>query len=180
VSTDAQSDRTPEARPKSHLRQTAAIVVVAAAIAGAGGAAIYAATDQPTDGRHGPWHPPGGPGGPGAPGGSAWGPKPSGNAGPNAGLNALPDQSLHGEFVTRDDVGGYRTVLVQVGTITAISPRSITIRSADSYTRTYLIPAAAAQSAPPFAVDQRVTVRATRDGQVATVTNIGFAEPPSR
>jgi hypothetical protein len=175
VSTDAQSEATPDARPKPHFRQTAAIVAITAAIAGAGGAAIYAATDQPTDGRHGQWHPPGGPAGPGGPVGNALGPKPANNAGPNA----LPDQSLHGEFVTRDEGGGYRTVLTQTGTITAISPRSITARSADGYLQTYLIPAAAAQSAPPFEVNQRVTVRATRDGQVATVTNIGFAEPPS-
>lgn len=173
VSTEAQPDPTPEAPSTSRFRQAAMIVAIAAALAGAGGAAVYAATDQGT-GSHGGWHPPGPPpGGPGGPG--AWGPRTAGNNG----QNAVPDQSLHGEFVTRDDVGGYRTVLVQTGTITEITPRSITARSADGYTQTYVIPVAAAQSTPPFAVDQRVTVRATRDGQVATVTNIGYADPPS-
>lgn len=172
MSTEAQPDPTPEAHSTSRLRQAAMIVAIAAALAGAGGAAVYAATDQGTD-AHGGWHPPGPP--PGGPGANAWGPRTAGNAGPNA----VPDQSLHGEFVTRDDIGGYRTVLVQTGTITQITPRSITARSADGYTQTYVIPVAAAQSTPPFAVDQRVTVRATRDGQVATVTNIGYADPPS-
>lgn len=178
MSIDAQPDPTPEAHPTSRFRQAATIVAVSAAIAGAGGAAIYAATDQAADGHHGSWHPPGPPpglGDHGGPGANSWGAKNAGNTGPNA----LPDQSLHGEFVTRDDMGGYRTVLVQTGTITAISPRSITTRSIDGYTQTYVIPAAAAQSAPPFEVDQRVTVRATRDGQVATVTNIGYADPPN-
>ena len=169
MSTEAQRDPTPEAHVTSRFRQAAMIVAIAAALAGAGGAAVYAATDQGTGG-HGGWHPPGPP--PGGPG--TWGSRVAGNSG----SNTVPDQSLHGEFVTRDDVGGYRTVLVQTGTITEITPRSITARSADGYTQTYVIPVAAAQSSPPFAVDQRVTVRATRDGQVATVTNIGYADSP--
>ena len=162
VSTDAQ----PEKRPTG-LRQTAILVVVVAAIAGAGGAAIYAATDQLGGGRHQPWHPPNAPG-----------------SGPAAdarrtGPAAIPDESLHGEFVAPAPGGGYRTTVVQTGTITAISPSSITTRSADGYTQTYVIPPTAAQGPASFAVDQVVTVRATRDGQVATVTNIGFADPPA-
>ncbi|MEZ0051796.1 hypothetical protein ABIA30_002804 [Mycobacterium sp. MAA66] len=164
MSTETESTTTPEARPKSSFRRTAAVVAVAAAIAGVGGAAIYAATDQPADGRHGPWHPPGPP--PGGPAG-----KPATNAGPNA----LPDHSLHGEFVSPDPAGGYRTTLVQTGTITAVSPQSITARSDDGFTQTYVIPPAAAQGTLPFSVDQYVTVRATRDGQTVTVVNIGYA-----
>jgi hypothetical protein len=174
VSTDAQSAATPEPDPKSpsRFRQSAAIIAVTAAIAGAGGAAIYAATDHPTDGHHGPWRPPGPPpGGPGGPG--------NGRSAANAGAGSMDEQALHGEFVARDADGSYRTTLVQTGTITAISPQSITARSDDGYTQTYVIPPAAAQGAPPFTVNQYVTVRASRDGQVATITNIGFASPPS-
>lgn len=176
MSTDAQSAATPEQNPKSpsRLRQSAAIIAVTAALAGAGGAAIYAATDHPTDGHHGPWRPPGpppgGPGGQGGPGGA----KPAAGAGPGS----MDDRALHGEFVARDADGSYRTTLVQTGTITAISPQSITARSDDGYIQTYVIPPAAAQGAPPFTVNQYVTVRASRDGQVATITNIGFATPP--
>jgi hypothetical protein len=81
--------------------------------------------------------------------------------------------SLHGEFVVPDGSGGYSTVLTQTGTITAISPTSITVRSADGYSQTYVIPNTAGNADPPFVVDDQVVVRATRNGQTATVTNIG-------
>ena len=84
--------------------------------------------------------------------------------------------SLHGEFVVPDGAGGYTTVLTQTGTVTAISPTSITVRSEDGYSQTYVIPNTAGNAGMPFAVDDEVVVRATRDGQTATVTNIG--NPP--
>ena len=49
--------------------------------------------------------------------------------------------SLHGEFVVPDGAGGYNTVLTQTGTVTAISPTSITVRSEDGFSQTYVIPA---------------------------------------
>jgi hypothetical protein len=81
---------------------------------------------------------------------------------------------LHGEFVVADGAGGYTTQLTQTGTVTAISPTSITVRSEDGFSQTYVIPTTAGNAgAPPFAVDDQVVVRATRTGQTATVTNIG-------
>ena len=81
---------------------------------------------------------------------------------------------MHGEFVVRDGAGGYTTVLTQTGTVTAISPTSITVRSEDGFSQTYVIPTTAGNAgAPPFAVDDQVVVRATRNGQTSTVTNIG-------
>jgi hypothetical protein len=85
--------------------------------------------------------------------------------------------SLHGEFVVPDGAGGYTTELTQTGAVTAISPTSITVRSEDGYSQTYVIPSTAGNAGPPpFAVDARVIVRATRTGQTATVTNIGNAQ----
>ena len=86
---------------------------------------------------------------------------------------AVGATSLHGEFVVPDGAGGYTTELTQTGTVTAISPTSITVRSEDGYSQTYVIPNTAGNAGAPFAVDDQVIVRATRNGQTATVTNIG-------
>lgn len=150
------------------LRETAAAVAVAAVIAALGGAAIYAATESNSHsfgGPHQAFGPGGGmPGGPGGQHGAIGGPGPA----------AVGSTSLHGEFVVPDGSGGYTAQLTQTGTVTAISPTSITVRSEDGYAQTYVIPSTAGNAgAPPFAVDDQVVVRATRNGQTATVTNIG-------
>jgi hypothetical protein len=148
-------------------RESAAAVAVAAVIAALGGAAIYAATEgtsHPFGASHQASGPPGGPGGQhgaiGRPG--------QGEIGP---------PSLHGEFVVADGNGGYRTDLTQTGTVTAISPTSITVRSEDGFSQTYVIPNTTGNAAAPFAVDDQVVVHATRVGQTATVTNIGNPLP---
>ena len=161
----------PEPSPRRWgLRETAAAVGVAAVIAALGGAAIYAATEGsshsfgaphkavgPGDGK---------PGGPGGQHGAIGGPGPA----------AVGSTSLHGEFVVPDGSGGYSTVLTQTGTVSATSPTSITVRSEDGYSQTYVIPNTAGNAAPPFAVDDHVVLRATHNGQTATVTNIGNAQ----
>lgn len=136
------------------IRQTLSAVGVAVAIAGLGGAAIYAATDTPGMGGHG--GPPGGHGGP-----------PPMAA---AGHHDADPATVHSEAVLADGSGGYTTSLTQTGTITALSTASMTVRSADGFSQTYVLPAAAA---PPFAVADQVLVRATRTGTTATVTSIG-------
>jgi hypothetical protein len=147
-------------------RETAAAVVIAAVIAALGGAAIYAATEGTPHpiGAHHAFVPGGGmPGGVGQRGGMG-GPGPA----------AVGETSLHGEFVVPDGTGGYTTVLTQTGTVTAISRTSITVRSQDGYSQTYVIPTTAGVGGtPPFAVNDQVLIRATRHGQTATVTNIG-------
>ncbi len=137
------------------LRGTAAAIGVAALVAGVGGAAIYAATgsDAHTMGTHGA-------SGPGRPDGP-----PS-----HQGSGATDEYAVHGESVVSDGNGGFTTVLSQTGTITAISATSVSARSTDGYTHTYVIPATAA--GPPFGVGDQVTIRATRVGTVATVTTI--------
>jgi hypothetical protein len=153
----------PEPAPRRWgLRETAAAVGVAAVIAGLGGAAIYAATSSDSHPMGGP-HQATGPGGPGGPPGI-------GMHGP--GPDSVGATSLHGEFVMPDGAGGYATVLSQTGSVTAISPTSITVRSDDGYTQTYLIPPNPGVATPPFAVDDPVTIRGTRTGDTATVTNV--------
>ena len=85
--------------------------------------------------------------------------------------------SLHGEFVVPDGMDGYSTVLSQSGTVTAVSTTSVTVRSDDGYSQKYVIPQ---PTGPAPALDARVSVRATRTGQTATVTSIsepGGPEP---
>ena len=66
-----------------------------------------------------------------------------GRPGMPRGLHALrgPWGALHGEFVVPDGNGGYRTMLVQRGQVTAVSSSSITVRSDDGYSRTYAVTA---------------------------------------
>ena len=136
------TDQTPTRR--WGLRGTVAAIAVAAVIAAVGGAAIYAATggSQALTRSHQAFGAPAQPAG---------------------------ETSLHGEFVVRDGMGGYTTALSQTGTVTASSPTSITVRSDDGYSQTYVI---AQPAGPPPAIDEPVTVRATRDGQTSTVTAI--------
>lgn len=157
----------PQPPPRWGLRATVAAVGVATVIAAIGGAAIYAATESDSHSFGAPHQAlgPGGgvPAGPGGQHGTGGGPGPA----------AVASTSLHGEFVVPDGAGGYSTVLTQTGTVTAISPTSITVRSEDGFSQTYVIPRTAGNAGAPFATDDRVVVRATRDGQTATITNIG-------
>ncbi len=55
------------------------------------------------------------------------------------GIGALGG-ALHGEFVTKAATGtGYRTLDLQRGTASAVSATSITVRSADGFTQTYVV-----------------------------------------
>jgi hypothetical protein len=152
------------------LRETAAAVAVAAVIAALGGAAVYAATESSSRsfGASRQAFGPGSamPGGPGGQHGPAGAPVPAASAA----------TALHGEFVV-PGAGGYTTVLTQTGTVNAISPTSITVRSADGYSQTYVVPATARNTGAPFTVDTQVVVRATLSGQTATVTEIGNPQP---
>jgi hypothetical protein len=150
-----------------NVRGTAAAVCIAAVIAGVGGAAVYAATDSGPRmmGMHG---------GPGPGQGDH-----QGRRGHDVAGDAMPDSaSVHGEFVVDDGSGGFTTMVSQTGRVTAISDASITARSDDGYTRTYVIPAAnpgGAAAIPPFAVNDEVTIRATRTGPTASVTTVTYA-----
>ena len=152
-------------------RESAAAVAVATVIAALGGAAIYAATAGSPHSFGAP-HQAAGPGG-GMPGGGPGQRAPVGRTGP---ADTEPP-SLHGEFVVPDGSGRYSTVVTQTGSVTAISPTSITVRSEDGYSQTYVIPSTAGNAGAPFAVDDQVVVHATRNGQTVTVNNIGKPLP---
>jgi hypothetical protein len=166
MATDNPVWAAPEPEPRRWgARETATAVGVAAVIAGLGGAAIYAATGSDSPPMGAPHHAAG-------PGTMPGGPPSIGAHGP--GTDSAP--ALHGEFVTPDGSGGYTTVLTQSGTVTAISPTAVTVRSDDGYTQTYVVPSTPGAT-PPFAVDDPVTIRATRTADTATLTNISNPLP---
>ncbi|OPX05823.1 hypothetical protein B1790_30775 [Mycobacterium sp. AT1] len=135
------------------MRKTIGAVAVATAVAGVGGAAIAAATETG-------YHPnSGGFGGFG-------GPPPAAHR-----SNSEP-LSLHGEYVVAEN-GAFETRITQTGKITAISPTSVTTRSADGFAQTYVIHEVEGASAPPFAVGDTVVITATRKGETATVSTMG-------
>ena len=68
-----------------------------------------------------------------------------------------PGGAIHGEFVTPDGSNGYRTVDMQVGQVMSVSSSSITVKSADGFTKTY-------------SVDKNTVVNAGRDG-ISNVKN---------
>jgi hypothetical protein len=46
---------------------------------------------------------------------------------------------IHGEFVTAAPGGGYQTIATQRGEVTAVSATSVTVKSEDGYSRTYVV-----------------------------------------
>jgi hypothetical protein len=47
--------------------------------------------------------------------------------------------AVHGQFVVAKSGGGYETVDIQSGKVTAVSSTSITLKSADGFTHTYVV-----------------------------------------
>ena len=161
----------PDPQPRRWgARETAVAVGIAAVIAGLGGAAIYAATGQSAHGA-GPmgshaFGPPGF-GGPGF--GGPGGPPPDGQGG--AGETRGP--ALHGEFVVPAVHGGFTTLVIQTGTVAAVSPTSVTVRSADGFGQQYVLDAGL--RAP--GVDDQVTIRAVRDAEGGSVRITQILDP---
>jgi hypothetical protein len=46
---------------------------------------------------------------------------------------------IHGEFTTRAPGGGYQTLASQIGEVTSVSASSVTVKSEDGYSRTYVV-----------------------------------------
>jgi hypothetical protein len=84
------------------------------------------------------------------------------------------DAAVHGEFVVRENNGGYTTVLTQTGVLTAASGTSITAKSADGFTQTYTI-APDSRAAKQLAVNDTVTIRGTLANGTATATMVAEA-----
>lgn len=142
------------------MRKTAGALVVAAAVAGVGGAAIAAATDSGYHAMSGGMH------------GGFGGPPPE----PGAHRTGAEPESLHAEYVVSDEHGGFTTELSQTGRITAISATSVTARSDDGFERTYLIRQANGATQTSLGVNDQVTIKATREGEAAMVVTM---RPPS-
>jgi len=134
-------------------------VGVAGVIAGLGGAAIYAATDSHSQPAFGP---------PGT--------LPPGGFSAAHVSGAFP--AVHGELVTSDGRGGFATILNQTGTVTAVSPTSITVRSADAFTQTYDLPPGAQKTGQSIVVNEEVTIQGKRTGQVTTATSVNTQTGP--
>jgi len=85
--------------------------------------------------------------------------------------------ALHGQFVVRKPGGGYQTVDVQNGQVTAVSSTSITLKSADGFTKTYTITSSTLVDAQrdgigSVKVGNQAAVLATVSGSAVTATSI--------
>ena len=138
------------------MRKTVGAIAVAAAVAGVGGVAIAAAAD-------GGFH---------AMSGGFVGSDGFAGPPPSAHHNDVEPDSLHGEYVVADGHGGFSTLISQTGRVTAISATSVTARSDDGFVQTYAIHEIGATALPPFAVNDRITINAKREGTTATVTTM--------
>jgi len=147
-------------RLRSRRPYVLAAVAVAALLGGAG--AALAITDSP---RPVP-----------ASNAAAPGPAPSPGSSPANIGNALPGM-VHGQFIQRV-AGGYQTVDVQSGQVTAVSGNSITLRSTDGFARSYTVVAGATMvdagrgGIGSIRVGDQASVEATVSGNQAMATRI--------
>jgi hypothetical protein len=147
-------------------------VAVAALLAGGGAALAGTGSGAPT----------------GTPSAVAAGPTPSPSAGtgrfgpghhwggPGFGFRGLFG-AVHGQFVVAKPGGGYQTVDVQTGKVTAVSSASITLKSTDGFTRTYVVKNSTIVDAQrdgigSVKVGNEATLMATVSGGTATATSI--------
>ncbi|WP_424186137.1 hypothetical protein ACOBQX_30365 [Actinokineospora sp. G85] len=137
---------TPDQRahPRWSWKKTAAATAVAIGVATAGGFAVYTASGATAEDSR------------------------RGGMIRNPASNIMG--ALHGEFVTPDDNGGYKTMLMQTGEVTAITDTSITTKSTDGYTKTYTINAETVKST--ITTGDKVTVLATPSGDQPTADSI--------
>jgi hypothetical protein len=92
-------------------------------------------------------------------------------------FGAGPFGAVHGQFVVAKPGGGYRTIDVQNGKVTAVSATSITLRSPDGYTHTYTVTSATIVNAQRDGIGSIKTgdeaaVQATVSGSTATAVSI--------
>ncbi len=159
--------------------------VAAVALAGGAGAG-YAATHSTAGGGSPAAVVAAGPSSSPAPSASASGGNGSGNA-PlyhrgmrffgRFGLGMLGGGVVHGQVTVPKSGGGYQTLDIQDGTVTAVSSSSITVKSADGFTASYAVTSSTlvnAESAGIGSVKKgdTVFVAATVSGSTATAAHI--------
>jgi hypothetical protein len=85
--------------------------------------------------------------------------------------------ALHGQFVVPRSGGGYQTEDTQRGSVTAVSTSSITVKSADGFTKTYQVTTSTVVDARRDGIGSvkdghQVSVLAMVSGGTATATDI--------
>jgi hypothetical protein len=85
--------------------------------------------------------------------------------------------ALHGQFVISKSGGGYETIDVQTGHVTAVSSTSITLKSADGFTNTYVVTSSTLVDAQrdgigSVKVGNQASVQATVSGSTATAVSL--------
>jgi hypothetical protein len=167
--------------PRSGVRLRRVGAAAAAGIGltlGAAGIAAAASSPSPTPSAGttaqppSPGRPPGPPGGRMHRGGFGGGP-----GGPAAERGLGAPGAVRGEFVVPDGKGGWRTVQMQRGTVTAVSSTSLTVKSADGVSKTYVLTKdtlvdAARDGIATVAKGDTVGVLATVSGGTATATTV--------
>jgi hypothetical protein len=93
------------------------------------------------------------------------------------GLGFGPGAVLHGQVVVPKSGGGYQTLDVQRGTVTAVSSNSITVKSTDGYTATYAVTSSTIVDAQSSGIGSvktgdTVFVTATVRGSTATAASV--------
>jgi len=97
--------------------------------------------------------------------------------GPLFGMGGDLFGALHGEFVIGKSGGGYETVDMQNGQVTAVSTTSITLKSADGFTKSYAVTSSTLVDAQregigSVKVGNQASVQATVSGSTATAISI--------
>jgi hypothetical protein len=169
---------TPAPEPPRRRRNTRAWILgggLAVAVAGAVSVASIASaqTPSPSPSASAKAAPSKGPGAPGRPGRMPdfRGKLPFGPGGFG------PGGALHGEYTTTKPGGGYQTIDIQQGQVTAVSTGSITVKSDDGFSKSYTITASTLVDAQrdgigSVKVGDDVSVQATVSGSTATATDI--------
>jgi hypothetical protein len=85
--------------------------------------------------------------------------------------------AVHGQFVVPKSGGGYQTVDVQRGKVTAVSSTSLTVKSADGFSATYAVSSSTIVDAQRDGIGSvkdgnQVYVTATVSGSTATATSV--------
>lgn len=97
--------------------------------------------------------------------------------GPDGDHKRGPGGAIRGEFVVPDGKGGFRAVQTQRGTVTAVSSTSLTVKSEDGVSKTYVLTKDTKVNAGRDGIatvekGELVAVLATVSGGKATATNV--------
>lgn len=107
--------------------------------------------------------------------GGGFGGRFGGMAGP-AFAGGVGGSIVHGQYTTKDG-SGYRTIDIQTGQVTSVSSSSISVKSGDGYTATYVVKSTTIVDAQSGGIStigsgDNVTLTALVDGSTATAANI--------